>query len=321
MAAAVEDAVLLPQLGEPADTEGEGAQVGQQPESPSGDAASPSNSSTSGGGGESESDGMDDEFGSSDRGGGSSGASDADDADDAQAGGSSPGAEPSAGGGDSAPRGGKAGFIAGGKGASFAKAFAKVMDTSARVGQRVEVPILAASKSVTKRAAEQEAAEKTDREAKRLRHELRKRGRADVQPRGADPVADQVERQLQRIATRGVVQLFNAVAKAQRAAKDALLTGLKGKPAMSKAAFFQELKGQPGAAQPAAQQLVPGAAPRAAGTAPRAPSWDVLRSSFTGLQGASKMKDWDRQQGSGGSGSEQPGSSSDEDDDEGDDGW
>lgn len=83
------------------------------------------------------------------------------------------------------------------------------------------------------------------------------------------------------MATRGVVQLFNAITKAQRAQKDALLSGVK-QGSVSKAEFLTQLKAG-------------GAAGRAAASsaADPKPTWEVLQDSFSGLRGRSKMKDWD----------------------------
>ena len=50
-----------------------------------------------------------------------------------------------------------------------------------------------------------------------------------VAKKGEDPERDAKEKMLQRIATRGVVQLFNAVSKAQQARKQALDSGGKAK--------------------------------------------------------------------------------------------
>ena len=73
------------------------------------------------------------------------------------------------------------GFLEGGKAASFAKAFAKILDTSGKKAAEAAeavgaAPILAVSKSIAKRKAEVEAETKADREAKKLRQEMKQRG-------------------------------------------------------------------------------------------------------------------------------------------------
>ena len=246
------------------------------------------------------------------------------------------------------------GFLAGQKSASFAKAFAKIMEapgggTSSTAAQGVAAaPILAASKSLARRQAEEEAEAKHDREAKRLRLEMKQRGHAMPTRRGVDPAADAREKALQRLATKGVVRLFNAVTKAQKQLRDAEeATGSKARAAkLGKASFLAELKGAASkAGSGAAQPLVPTAPSRAAAAAAGAPAkkhqqrqqqqrqqaadssddeavgWDVLKQGFSGLQSGSKMKDWDKQQSEDEGGEGGPGdvSSSEDEDEEG--GW
>jgi hypothetical protein len=244
------------------------------------------------------------------------------------------------------------GFLAGGKDASFAKAFAKIMDTSGRKAAEAGVvatsaaaaPILAASKSIAKRKAEDAEEAAASREAKKLRQEMKQRGHEVPPRRGQDPAADQREKALQRLATKGVVRLFNAIAKAQKQLREAEeATGSRAKAVkLGKASFLAALKrGAEG--EPREQPLVPSAPARsAAAPAAAAPSskkqqqrqqrgaaaqdsgssededaagWEVLQRGFVGLQGGSKMKDWDK---AGDSGEEDAGeqlvSSEDEED-------
>eukprot|EP00887_Chlorella_sp_A99_P005315 scaffold1.g5315.t1 len=215
---------------------------------------------------------------------------------------------------------------AGDKAASFARAFAKIMDApgggaAAAAATGSGAPILAASKSLVRARAEEEAGAKADRAAKRLRLEMRQRGHAVPTRRGVDPAADAHEKALQRLATKGVVRLFNAVAKAQKQLREAEeASGSKARAArLGKASFLAELKGAAagGATMAREQAVVPSApAPRGAAAAtgkkqaaarrrgaPQAdssdeegPGWDVLQQGFAGLQGGSKMKDWDKKQ-------------------------
>lgn len=79
-----------------------------------------------------------------------------------------------------------AGFLEGGKSASFAKAFAMILEGSGKkaaeaarptaAGGAAVAPILATSKSIAKRKAEDAEEQQADREAKKLRQEMKKRG-------------------------------------------------------------------------------------------------------------------------------------------------
>ncbi|GAB4818012.1 hypothetical protein N2152v2_005058 [Parachlorella kessleri] len=234
---------------------------------------------------------------------------------------------------------------------AFAKAFSKIMERAGKAGQEesaaAEAPILMGSKSIAKRKARDAEAAQHDKEAKRLRLEMKQRGHVVPTKRGEDPASDAREKSLQRLATRGVVRLFNAIAKAQKQLRDAAeQTGNKAKAAkLGRASFLAELKGagaSAGAAGAAAREgaLIPSAAPGQAAAAAgqrgqrtqlaqRGPAggqsssseddgenagWEVLQKGFAGLQGGNKMKDWDRQQDS----DESPGEALDEEDSEGD---
>lgn len=154
-----------------------------------------------------------------------------------------------------------------------------------------------------------------------------------VPRRGDDPEHDAREKALSRIATRcaglgrgggggaaarrrkrgvptptpprpllrplsGVVQLFNAVAKAQRDARTAEAAGAKtaGAAAAGRAAFLAALRGSAPDAAPTA--LPPGArAYQSTGGAGAAPGggtgWDVLRGDVDAKAGGAKLKEWD----------------------------
>lgn len=139
--------------------------------------------------------------------------------------------------------------------------------------------------------------------------------------RGQDPTADVREKALQRLATKGVVRLFNAIAKAQKQLREAEeASGSRAKAVkLGKASFLAQLKGSSAAAagsaadQPlvpsAPRQAIPGVAAAAAvpaagasgskkqqqrrGAAADSSSedeedaagWDVLKQGFVGLQG------------------------------------
>jgi hypothetical protein len=276
------------------------------------------------------------------------GSSDADD----EGGASSSGSE----GEGAARRGARAGhasFLAGEKGASFAKAFSKILEKpvkKAAVGGGAKARggaelILAESAGVQKRKQEEEDDAAARHEAKKQRLAMRTRGHvvggsrrrgpnapkeqgprwgveaaraADAAPcarpstpppqpptvprKGEDPAHDVREKQLQRLATRGVVLLFNAVNKAQKQRAEAEAAGgvSKRKAAaakLSKASFLAELK-QAATKGVAVEAGAPGGAAAAADDAARGASWEVLGEGFPGLTRGAKMKDWDRRAGS-----------------------
>ncbi|KAG9276394.1 RRP15-like protein [Astyanax mexicanus] len=102
------------------------------------------------------------------------------------------------------------------------------------------------------------------------------------------------ERSLQKIATRGVVQLFNAVRKHQQNMDEKIKTvgGSERKKAkiissVSKKDFIDILRGTAGAVVPTVKKEQP--APEE--PKDEKPSWSVLRDDF--MMGAS-MKDWDK---------------------------
>ncbi|KAA0702865.1 RRP15-like protein [Triplophysa tibetana] len=107
------------------------------------------------------------------------------------------------------------------------------------------------------------------------------------------------ERNLQRIATRGVVQLFNAVKKHQKNVDDKMkdVGGSVRKKAkilssVSKKDFIDVLRAADGVHTPAIKKEAP------VEVKEEHPSWSVLREDF--MMGAS-MKDWDKESDEGGS--------------------
>jgi hypothetical protein len=201
------------------------------------------------------------------------------------------------------------GFLEGGKSETFARAFARIIDSSAPQTQQVlAAPILAGSKSLAARKAEDEAEAKAHRAAKKLRLEMRQRGHIIPKRKGVDPVADAHEKAFQKTATRGVVRLFNAVAKAQRRLREEEgVSGSRAKAAkLGKASFLAELRNSRAATEGGkSEAVVPSARPTSEAAAAGGvgdnsdeeggAGWDVLQQGFTGLQGGNKMKDWDKQ--------------------------
>ncbi|KAG9484587.1 hypothetical protein GDO78_010132, partial [Eleutherodactylus coqui] len=110
----------------------------------------------------------------------------------------------------------------------------------------------------------------------------------------------EAERSLQRIATRGVVQLFNAVKTHQGNVKDKMKEAgvserkkSKLMSSISKKDFINVLRGKEGKGQGAERPV----AKKAAAKTQNASEWNILRDDF--MMGAS-MKDWDKDSDDGG---------------------
>lgn len=162
--------------------------------------------------------------------------------------------------------------------------------------------VLAENEEVQNIAEEERAARLRDREAKRAR--LRFEANARVVPDAATNAAR--ERDLLATATRGAVALFNAVAKAQRAAKAASADRKKGKP-VSKASFMSMIRAG------VAEQEKEDDAEAEGEVGGNAAAW--LKDDFVTAK-ARKLKDWDREAADG----EGDTGSSDSNDDGSDDG-
>ncbi|GIL57774.1 hypothetical protein Vafri_12918 [Volvox africanus] len=197
------------------------------------------------------------------------------------------------------------GFLEGSKGASFARAFSKLLKAKSKPSEVGRVPILEKSKTVAKRQAEEDADAEARRDAKRARQELRQRGHVKVPRKGEDPGHDQLEKQLGRLATKGVVMLFNAISTSQKQAGGAGTgPGAAKKPAkLSKASFLAQLRATGNGGDAVAGggsggggvlSAAAAAAKAGSGEAAAAPGWKVLQAGFSGLLGGGKMKDWDR---------------------------
>lgn len=112
-----------------------------------------------------------------------------------------------------------------------------------------------------------------------------------------DVVTDkEAERNLQRIATRGVVQLFNAVQKHQKnvdekvkEAGGSIRKRAKLISTVSKKDFISVLRGMDGSSQKSGKKLKD---EQGTENSEEGPSWKILRDDF--MMGAA-MKDWDRE--------------------------
>ncbi|CAG9462863.1 unnamed protein product [Pedinophyceae sp. YPF-701] len=194
------------------------------------------------------------------------------------------------------------GFLSGNKGVSFAKAFHKVMEEAdkriAKVRETAQgggaAPILAGSKSLARaQQGEKEALEKA-RQLRAERLQMKQRGHERVPRKGADPEHDSREKALSKLATKGVVRLFNAIAKAQRAAP----AEAAAKKA-TRSSFFKELRDQKSERMMAgvkpAMVARAGAAEQVVDDEGNAVGWDVLQEGgeMPGMVAGRKMKDWD----------------------------
>lgn len=194
--------------------------------------------------------------------------------------------------------------LPGGKSQAFAKAFAKIL--TKKVKSSAPDVILAESKTVQRHKQQEQEDEEVQRAAKRRRYELRKRGHEKVPRRGEDSQHDAAEKQLMRLATRGVVMLFNAVAKAKQSAAEGQLLGKKPVK-LNKASLLGDLRAAASLAKevPSSVGGIGGGAQGAGrsqvlklgrGRDPGAgPSWKVVQEDLLGVGGGGSLKDWDRQ--------------------------
>ena len=113
---------------------------------------------------------------------------------------------------------------------------------------------------------------------------------AGTRPRAGvvNPASDKLERRMLQTATRGVVRLFNAVSKAQKAAADAgKRKGGTLKPKeLTKGSFLAELK-KSGERERAEAKKEEKKEEKGGGR-----GWDVLSDGY--LMGRNKLKDWDK---------------------------
>ncbi|XP_028327019.1 RRP15-like protein [Gouania willdenowi] len=164
--------------------------------------------------------------------------------------------------------------------AGWAQAMAKILGKKTAENKSCSILVKNKELEKTKARERQEQLEKKQQVNKRQLYESMCREKLDV-------VKDRdTERALQRIATRGVVQLFNAVRKHQKSVDDKLkeVGGSERKKAkilssVSKRDFIGYLRGKDAEKPPEA-------------AAEEKPAWSVLTEDF--MMGAT-MKDWDKE--------------------------
>ena len=146
-----------------------------------------------------------------------------------------------------------------------------------------------------KRRRERERAEgRRQAERRRAKRERAERGHLPDVRKGLDPDSDRREKHLARVATRGVVRLFNAVYKAQKLSAQEGADRPKA-VALTKAALMTGLQqGSRGRRVAAAAAAADGDEGEGEGEDAAAPGWEVLQEDFTGLASGKRLKDWDR---------------------------
>ncbi|XP_018118098.1 RRP15-like protein isoform X2 [Xenopus laevis] len=168
----------------------------------------------------------------------------------------------------------------------WADAMSKILNK--KVSEKKATAILAKSKALEKEKLEKQ--EKKKQLDKKRQWEMMCRVKPDV-------VKDkEMERNLQRIATRGVVQLFNAVRTHQSNMNDKMKDVGRSErkrsklmSSVSKRDFIDVLRGKEGKAEHTPTEKR--GAKKAAVKAENEPGWNILRDDF--MMGAS-MKDWDK---------------------------
>ncbi|XP_059075959.1 uncharacterized protein LOC131061134 isoform X2 [Cryptomeria japonica] len=178
---------------------------------------------------------------------------------------------------------------------AFCAAFAKIMEK--KVADDALGPVLSAHKKLIAKKLDEEANElKAKSEAKKEKRLIREKGH--VKP---ENFLDGKEKSLIRLATKGVVKLFNAVSKAQ-SVQNAFDVS-KSKEAKvatkeSKAAFLSELRGASSSVKPGqiSSMKTPSKliaeAKNEQNNATKEPRWAPLRDDF--MLTSSKLKDWDK---------------------------
>lgn len=178
---------------------------------------------------------------------------------------------------------------------AFGRAFRKIMKKKLPSTTLTEAmgPMLCAHKQlVTKKLEEAITERKAKSKSKREKQALREKGHTIM---AIYPVAK--DRELIKLATKGVVKLFNAVSKAQsvqEAAKTSKESEVKEVAKRSKSTFLALLQGGNGAVSQTLnmQQRLPDS--NKEGAIEDQPGWSALRDSF--MLGKSRLKDWDTKQ-------------------------
>eukprot|EP01018_Ginkgo_biloba_P020198 Gb_04480 [translate_table: standard] len=182
---------------------------------------------------------------------------------------------------------------------AFRAAFSKIMEK--KVADDALGPVLSAHKKLIAKKLDEEANElKVKSEAKKEKRLLREKGH--VKP---ENFLDAKEKSLIRLATKGVVKLFNAVSKAQSVQTGYDISksqGAKAAKKESKAAFLSELRGASISSSSKPAQFSSVTALSSSNMEVKngqrdslnEPRWAALRDDF--MLTSSRLKDWDKMQ-------------------------
>ncbi|KAL3689405.1 hypothetical protein R1sor_015714 [Riccia sorocarpa] len=177
-------------------------------------------------------------------------------------------------------RGGKVDGI----GSAFGRAFSSIMNKKVPKSELTESlgPVLAERKQLlVKKLEEEENERKKKTDVKRKKREEKERGHVIPQT-----YTDAKEKALIKLATTGVVRLFNAVSKAQKVQADADISSSRAAKAtwkQSKQVFMSQLRAG------SREEKVPIGGPE---MTEEEPGWAALKDDF--MLGSAKMKDWDK---------------------------
>ena len=191
-----------------------------------------------------------------------------------------------------------AGDDLGGGGGGFGRAFRRLVGADAGAGagagREQEAGAMLGTSAGLKRRRERERAEgRRQAERRRAKRERVERGHLPDVRKGLDPDSDRREKHLARVATRGVVRLFNAVYKAQKLSAQEGADRPKA-VALTKAALMTSLQQGSQGRRAAEAAAAAAAANGGEGEDGAAPGWEVLQEDFTGLASGKRLKDWDK---------------------------
>ena len=183
----------------------------------------------------------------------------------------------------------------GAEGGGFGRAFRRLVGAEGEAGREQEAAAMLGTSAGLKRRREREQAEgRRQAERRRAKRERAERGHLPDVRKGLDPDSDRREKHLARVATRGVVRLFNAVYKAQKLSAQEGADRPKA-VALTKAALMTGLQqGSRGRRAAAAAAAAAADGGEGEGEDAAAPGWEVLQEDFTGLASGKRLKDWDK---------------------------
>ncbi|XP_024361472.1 uncharacterized protein [Physcomitrium patens] len=179
------------------------------------------------------------------------------------------------------------------KSSAYSRAFSKILQSKA-AKESDTGPVLAARQTLVARKLNEEAEDtKEKKESKKEKRELREKAHLIPQT-----YANTKEKELVKLATRGVVKLFNAVSKAQKVQASGDGRDAKVVAKQSKSVFLAEVRGNSSSAGVGSKRglLSSSTQPFKFGAveAQNQPTsrWSVVKDDF--MLGKQKLKDWDK---------------------------